>query len=127
MIYICKHCRLEFSAKPSDGRVYCSLECKALSERTFDFSLFLDLVHAGREGKEIASALKISPPRVTRALQAHGLRDIWRQKRAALESISRMRRYQSEVYAEHACVNSLLAGWKLADGVSELKISNGPY
>lgn len=124
--YTCKRCLIQFESDEWRKRVYCSRECKGLAERNFDLDVFKQLVTEGLEGKDIASILRVSRSRVTRALHAHGLHAIWTESKSRVQRDKTIRKRQRPNFGgEITCVNSLLAGWKLATGVSAQKTAAG--
>lgn len=131
MIYTCKHCGKEFNDKACDKRVFCSRQCKSVSERAFDPVRLAALAEDGLENRQIAASLSISRARVTRILHIYGLHDLWRCKRyerrqrevyGASQPWARKRKRSSNA----VCINSLLAGWKCPEILGASETANTP-
>jgi hypothetical protein len=82
MIAHCPKCHRGFHAT-KQRRIYCSRSCKDSTERKIDLKKLAWFAFQGLNGKDIAKAFGVSPPRVTRALRVHGLYEQWLEQRYA--------------------------------------------
>ena len=82
MIVSCKQCHHDFHAT-KHRRLFCSRKCKDLYGTKIDIAKLARFAFQGLDGKDIATALGVSRPRVTRALRTHGLYQAWLEQRYA--------------------------------------------
>lgn len=82
MIVSCKHCHHDFHAT-KHRRAFCSRKCKDAYGMKIDLRQLAEFASNGDKASYMAAVFGVSPPRITRALQTHGLYGTWQAMRYA--------------------------------------------